>query len=358
MTIIFDGNYLMMRALFSCNITNNSRHVKLQGYEDRQKLATKVLFDISSTIELFRSVITNVKVVFDKGSWRKERTAKYKENREEGKSTIDFSGFDEVREELSTFLNNLNIQTISIYQAEGDDLVKLLIDAVDSDILIFSADSDLFQLLQYNENRKVLQFSPLKNYLYVTKGFNDSLTKEEFTFEDIINESSALEDSKKFESILQKVTVKEYIPTLELLSKIIRGDKSDGLESIQKGIGAKKAEAIFRSLDDEREFSRDICDWDFILDQQLPYTLVNEIQQIVKIKNEDIIERIEHNRELIALHEQFIPEVIMEEFNDLEISKDNIDIHYLCDFDQITNDCDYIYTTSRAIHFPMFGSDL
>lgn len=313
-----------------------------------------MLWDISTTVELLQDLATDVKVVFDKGSWRKERTDIYKQNREEKKKTIDYSGFDEVREVIENFLNDLNIQTFSIYSAEGDDLIKLLINATDADILIWSADSDLIQMLETGE-RKVIQYSPLKKNLYVTDSFLKNI--KTFTFDDVINESEDLKYASKIDPILTKCTSSIKNPTFVLLDKIIRGDKSDGIKSIQKGVGEKKVQSIYRSLNDEFNFSLDKIDFDFILSDDLPYTLINEIQQIVKIKNDNIVEDIIENRELITLHEKFIPEVIVEEFKSFDISKNLTDIKYLTKFDDLVNDCEYIYNNTRTIHFPMFGMD-
>ncbi|MBO7696372.1 MAG: hypothetical protein J6T10_27355 [Methanobrevibacter sp.] len=139
-------------------------------------------------------------------NWRYDVYSDYKAGRAEAResSVVDFSAFFPINE---SFMNGLeaclrNCQFLKIPHLEADDLIALTVMTnPDWDITLVSTDKDFYQLHKYKNFK---QWDPIKGE-YIT----------------IINPEAALQE------------------------KIVRGDKSDNIPSLQKGVGSKRFAKIY-----------------------------------------------------------------------------------------------------------------
>lgn len=139
-------------------------------------------------------------------NWRYDIYPEYKGNRAAARdsSIVDFSAFFPTNEE---FINNLqdcmkNCQFLTVPHLEADDLIASIVKTKPEwDIVLISTDKDFYQLHTHSNFK---QYDPIKGQ-YVN----------------VIN------------------------PDAALMEKIVRGDKSDNIPSIQKGIGSVKFAKIY-----------------------------------------------------------------------------------------------------------------
>lgn len=139
-------------------------------------------------------------------NWRYDVYPEYKGNRAEARtsSVVDFDAFFPIHEGLINSLEQCckNCQFLTIPRLEADDLIALIVmNEPNWDITLVSTDKDFYQLHKYTNFK---QWDPIKGE-YIT----------------VINPAAALAE------------------------KIVRGDKSDNIPSLQKGIGTKRFAKIY-----------------------------------------------------------------------------------------------------------------
>lgn len=139
-------------------------------------------------------------------NWRYDVYSEYKAGRAEAResSVVDFNAFFPIND---SFVNGLeaclkNCQFLKVPHLEADDIIALTVMTHPNwDITLVSTDKDFYQLHKYNNFK---QWDPIKD---------------------------------EYISILN--------PEAVLQEKIVRGDKSDNIPSLQKGIGGVKFAKIY-----------------------------------------------------------------------------------------------------------------
>lgn len=151
---------------------------------------------------------TTIIFAFDeKGSWRYSVYPEYKANRaanrNKGKMILDHENFIKALEQFIKDMKEIfnNIYVLKLKRAEADDIIAIMSREVfkDKNITIISGDGDMHQLITKN----VQQYDPRQNKII-----------------ECIN------------------------PQKELTLKILKGDSSDNIKPIKKGVGIKTAEKI------------------------------------------------------------------------------------------------------------------
>lgn len=140
------------------------------------------------------------------GNWRKSIFPDYKANRasERASSVVDFDKFFEINNHFLTGLEGCmkNAQFLQVPHLEADDLIALTVmNEPNWEITLVSTDKDFYQLHTF---KNFHQWDPIK---------------EEYI--QVLN------------------------PDAALMEKIVRGDRSDNIPSLKKGVGAKTFAKIY-----------------------------------------------------------------------------------------------------------------
>lgn len=142
------------------------------------------------------------------GNWRKSIYPDYKANRasERASSVVDFDKFFSINKQFLSGLEKCmkNAQFLTIQHLEADDLIALIVmNEPNWDVTLVSTDKDFYQLHAY---KNFHQWNPIK---------------EEYI--QILN------------------------PEAALMEKIVRGDRSDNIPSLKKGVGTKTFAKIYQN---------------------------------------------------------------------------------------------------------------
>ena len=174
-------------------------------------------------------------------SIRKSIYPQYKENRRESMNEYKYESYLYQRSRVKQYLEEIFVRQIEVEDNEADDLIAYYCKiSKDEQIIIFSADKDLTQLISEN----VTIYSPI--------------TKQYFKNGDMIS--------------LNKVEIPHYNV---LLTKVFTGDKSDNIDGIQ-GLGEKTLVKLFPQLQEKPCTIEEILDYARNIPQDKPSkTLTN-----------------------------------------------------------------------------------
>jgi 5'-3' exonuclease len=212
--VLVDGHNLAFRNLYS---------VIMRSPEDNGEFELWTHQMMNSIIHIVDKFNPDKLILgFDtKNSWRYRIYSDYKAHRKakraNSKIVIDFDLFFSVFEK---FIEDIKVAFPNIYvlkteNTEADDIIAVLVKNTfkTSDCTIISSDGDLNQLI----NDKVRQYDPIKCKM-----------------------------------------VECLNPKRELELKILRGDTSDNIKGIKRGVGVKTAEKIFAMGVDEYVNSQEV----------------------------------------------------------------------------------------------------
>ena len=174
-------------------------------------------------------------------SIRKSIYPQYKENRRESMNEYKYDSYLYQRSRVKQYLEEIFVRQLEVEDNEADDLIAYYCKiSKDEQIIIFSADKDLTQLISEN----VTIYSPI--------------TKQYFKNGDMIS--------------INKVDIPHYNV---LLTKVFTGDKSDNIDGIQ-GLGEKTLVKLFPQLQEKPCTIEEILDYARNIPQDKPSkTLTN-----------------------------------------------------------------------------------
>ena len=174
-------------------------------------------------------------------SIRKSIYPQYKEHRRESMNEYKYESYLYQRSRVKQYLEEIFVRQIEVEDNEADDLIAYYCKiSKDEQIIIFSADKDLTQLISEN----VTIYSPI--------------TKQYFKNGDMIS--------------INKVDIPHYNV---LLTKVFTGDKSDNIDGIQ-GLGEKTLVKLFPQLQEKPCTIEEILDYARNIPQDKPSkTLTN-----------------------------------------------------------------------------------
>ena len=174
-------------------------------------------------------------------SIRKSIYPQYKENRRESMNEYKYESYLYQRSRVKQYLEEIFVRQIEVEDNEADDLIAHYCKiSKDEQIIIFSADKDLTQLI----SEHVTIYSPI--------------TKQYFKNGDMIS--------------INKVDIPHYNV---LVTKVFTGDKSDNIDGIQ-GLGEKTLVKLFPQLQEKPCTIEEILDYARNIPQDKPSkTLTN-----------------------------------------------------------------------------------
>ena len=223
----------------------------------------------SSLITPLGTELGGVHFVMDSRSWRKDFVTEYfedssfksdsapssftyKGNRD--KDEYEFLFFDYFQEEILPGLIECGMSFYRSPGTEGDDLIAYLVETLTEDIMIYSVDKDMRQLVN-SETKNVILIMPKQSgkhkKILVPKYYLPSPVKEkEENFFDL-TESDLNGGDSGIESIIKSYESKDYVqyqvdPVFEVLDKILSGDSSDKIPRLDK-LTASKAKRVLES---------------------------------------------------------------------------------------------------------------
>jgi len=286
-----------------------------------------------------------VHFVFDSKSWRKEYISSFFESSDfkttsaptefsyKGKRKYDefqYLFFDYFQQIIIPALNEkCGVNYYRLKGTEGDDIIAYLCEVLDEDILIYSVDQDLKQLVGRSDKNVLLivpkQMSKTKK-LFLSDRVIPTVAEDELNDFFSLNEThiggSTVEKVVKY--LKNKDYAEHYIdPTEEVLSKVLLGDKSDNIPKLIN-LTPSKSKKIFSVITEK--FKDSILDRLDGLDEDLINELVNEIIKVNKLKDFDKIEETrEHllfNIKIIRLSSKVFPDDIRESLESFFLSRE------------------------------------
>ena len=208
-TLLVDGNNLFKIGFHGAkDVFNNGDHVG-------------GVFHFVNILRKFLEEHNHDKVVVfwdgeSNSSIRKSIYPQYKENRRESMNEYKYESYLYQRSRVKQYLEEIFVRQIEVEDNEADDLIAYYCKiSKDENIIIFSADKDLTQLISEN----VTIYSPI--------------TKQYFKNGDMIS--------------INKVDIPHYNV---LITKVFTGDKSDNIDGIQ-GLGEKTLVKMFPQLQEK-----------------------------------------------------------------------------------------------------------
>lgn len=333
LTLLIDGNWLCQSrtaVLMNGFLRENTEIHKQQSQDELRDLLAK---SINVVLNRFPT-ITNIVLVADGGSWRKQlpipqslENVIYKGNRTQA-NDIDWNY---IYGALNDVMNACREQGITVSQhpnIEGDDWIwywSRRLNSENINCLIWSSDNDLKQLVQIDKTTNAFTaWYNDKNGLWLPDFLDDTPNDLDFFFK-FEYFSPVLESLKKPSKSISYIDPNEVIT-----SKIICGDSGDNIMS------------VFRYQKNNRVYRITEKDWEKIAKSYNITTIDSLLQHIHETAEaictnskyisydpnvSEIEEMIRYNIKLVWLNEYSIPDTIIQLMNQQEYK--TFDISYI-----------------------------
>lgn len=256
---------------------------------------------------------------FDEISYKGSRKEKNDQKTDEEKEIINnfFDKYNQLKEILE---KDYGFEIIQITGAEADDVIfywSRKLNQAGENVIIVSGDSDLRQLLTFNEKAwTIIEESNINHRILCAPGWRQNIVDNKGDIFDLKNSQfdSSLETYlKKFENIV------DIDPMESVLIKIVSGDSSDDIPSIYY----KKTKKGFQRLGEGRAkniYNLYLQNHGKINNNELPTekfktNFTKIIINVAKIEDKsftEILSKFERNMTLIHLHSAHIPSGIIE----------------------------------------------
>ena len=365
-TLIIDTNYFLISRAF---IVKDLIHIdqpeetKIRGCNE---LFSMILSQIGGFIEKNNPLITDISLVCDRGSWRKQleipkslkqQEVTYKGQRKKKHLGSGFNpDWDLVWSEYDKFIKKLKEEyKLSIFYdwfVEGDDWARFLVEYNSNinfkypenknNIILWTTDNDWKQLLRfgntfwYNGKTLCIPHNFNKNTKSNINEFNKNTQLNIFGNLDIFNNSTnssniqKIDTIEKFIDIFDKQNKLEYIQAENIIiEKILLGDISDNIfplwNSINKDTG-KRINLTNKLLDDfdiKLDFKNHI-DTSEEKNNNLDITetlfkkikLISKFNKDTNLTHPELKSRFEYNKSLVFLDKSVIPTEIRTRMNE------------------------------------------
>lgn len=336
-TLLIDGNWLLMSRLFAVkslfNVENDEK-TKLEGTAELEDLLCK---SINLIINKFDSVVNNIVLVADGGSWRK-RIEKppffeevYKGNRVKD-SEVDWKYIYQALDDIVETASNLGITTSKAPGVEGDDWIQhwsRKLNNQGTNCIIWSSDCDLKQLVQTRNGAFTCWFNEQQKSglpgLFLPTELNDTPVDEIDMFMMVDNSNRDLDAIR---AIAQAVT---YIDPADIVEdKVVCGDRGDNIKSIIRVEKGNKTYSVSEAEWHKVKSQLGITSLDqfFASKQQIVESIAKSGKYSKYSINTDHAQQMfDYNRVLVWLNEKTIPEDIQQVMDSVEYKK--FDISYI-----------------------------
>jgi 5'-3' exonuclease len=305
---------------------------------------------LNSLIAPIGNNLNSVHFVFDSKSWRKEYISsffeksdfkttsaptefKYKGTRKyDDHQYLFFDYFQQIL--IPALSSNCGVNHYRFKGAEGDDIIAYLCNIIKNDILVYTVDQDLKQVIA-TPNKNVLVIVPKQmsktKKLFLPAKFIPEPADEEV--DDFFSLNDSHVSGSGIDKLIKTLKSKDYTaftidPTDEILTKVLLGDKSDNIPKLG-GVSPSKAKKIISNL--LLKYPNDLLEKIDLLDEEFINSFLDEIKLVNKIKDLDKTEEIRthliFNIKIIRLSVNLFPEEIQEAlgsfFNTYSIVKFN-----------------------------------
>lgn len=340
-TLLIDGNWLMMSRLFVVQ-----DYFKIGLSPEEQEIATNQLLElmsrsITTTLQKFDTVVDNIVVVTEGGSWRKQlpkpsslQDTIYKGNRSLS-NTIDWDLIWKSAGQFFDKLKELGITVSKVSGMEGDDMIyywSRKLNQQGINCIIWSSDQDLQQLVQYRNCVFTIWYEN-KGGLYLPASLQPQVVDPIEFFMQVEQCGNNIID------ILKKNFKATYInPDDIVMKKIICGDSGDNIKSIIRQPKGSKVYKVSEKLWDKVKKNLNISSLkQFIsMRDEICDTLIHEKQygDLTDVKDE-----FDYNIKLVWLNSEVIPEKLIEQadeipYNIYEVSNIKMNYKLLCGDDE------------------------
>jgi DNA polymerase-1 len=234
-TLLVDGNNALLIGFYGVrDLYNNGEH--LGG-----------IYHFINTLRKFLEEHNHDKVIVfwdgeSNSSIRKSIYPQYKANRRQDMNEFKYESYLQQKIRVKQYLEEIFVRQVEVKDNESDDLMAYYTQiATDEDIIIFSADKDLTQLI----SERVTIYSPISKQYYKN---GDMIT-------------------------INKVDIPHYNV---LLTKIFTGDKSDNIYGIE-GLGEKTLIKYFPQVQEKPCTIEEILDYARNIEQKKPIKTLNNI---------------------------------------------------------------------------------
>jgi len=263
-----------------------------------------------------------------KKNWRKDFFKEYKEKRKKNDSINWETVYDIYNKFKYSLKKKKNCDVYQIDNLEGDDIISYIIKETNKkgqSNLIVANDSDLFQLVNYDEVNNYInfmynfKFSDERVYLpNLYRSFIDNIESDS-SFDDLFegNDTDG-EFLDFFNSLISNKKVSEVDYEKELFVKII-GHNKDNIKSIymkgNRGIGKSGGEKIY---DFYKETYPGVIDFDSSIFKD---RLIESVKYYKKLKDDNMDDfmkkRLDRNLKLVKLDKLSIPSDLYEKMEDV-----------------------------------------
>lgn len=240
----------------SHNLFHRAKHVTQGDAATKAGMALHICFN--SLKKLWRDFgATHIVVATEGKSWRREVYPEYKAHRRvadalktKAEREEDELYFDTMKMFLEFLQKRTNVTVLHNDRCEADDFIARWIQLhPDDQHIIFSGDSDFYQLLA--DNVKI--YDGVKGWT-ITKDAvldenNNPATRERTITEKVEGRTGKIREVKK--KITESISPPD--PEYELFKKVIRGDSSDNIMSAKPGVrenGSSKKPGIKEAYED------------------------------------------------------------------------------------------------------------
>jgi len=315
LNLILDGNYILNKSVFVLYKLRNL-------YTDLPVILEK---DYNTITNLF--YFSKIYFISDsRTNWRKKFYTEYKGTRKKN-DNIDWNSVYEIYDKFKDDLTKKrNCEVHQIEYLEGDDIISYVIKESNKkgySNMVIANDSDLFQLLHYDEVNKYMNFMYNFKFTDETVYFPELYRKfiesiEGDNIDDLFGDSGSDSEFVEFiKTLTATKKVKEVDSEMELFIKII-GHNKDNIKSIymkgNRGIGKAGGEKIYNfykeTYPDSIDFNSDV----------FKERLIESVKYYKRIKTDefdnDMMERLNRNLKLVKLDKKSTPTRLYEQMED------------------------------------------
>jgi 5'-3' exonuclease len=315
LTLLIDGNWFLLSRMFVIPkgfARHNSKIAKDAAASELQDMMARSI----SLMVSRNTVIDNIVIVADGGSWRKDlpipkqlSDVTYKGNRT-SQVELDWDAIYTAFEGFLESARNAGVTVSRGYNIEGDDWMwywtrRLNADGINT--LIWTSDCDLKQLVQV-DNRSFTAWYNDKAGLVLPQ--RCSIPDDPMEY--FMNPPFDSDILRKLVTYLRPV---EYINPDEIaINKILCGDAGDNIKSV---IRYKKGSRTYRFS--QKDYNNLITETQ-ISDMPCLVSRFEELADIItktkkfqpyKFKPSDVLEMLEYNTKLVWLNERTIPDTVI-----------------------------------------------
>jgi 5'-3' exonuclease len=271
---------------------------------------------LSSLISPVSDSVNEVHIVFDSKSWRKEYVTsklktlslpsgdfKYKDRK---KDNMIYLFFEYFQNEIQSYLEkNSGIVFHRTPGMEGDDIIAQLCENTNKNMIIYTVDKDMFQLVEDSSRFIILAMPKM-----MSKNKKIFYTKKSDA-----GDFFSLTETNSVEGTISKFEKRGYVrneigPINEIVTKVFTGDKSDNIPRIHKMTPSKVKKVAAYLIE---KYDSEILDKldNYKNDISFIEECAKKVIEVAKIKDSDVIlslnEAICLNIKLMRLSTKMIP---------------------------------------------------